>query len=70
MGGCVILGGNAKMEVTRVGTILLNLSCDLIKLYLVEKLKHNLHSVSHLCDVGFQVTFNTATSSSNILRKI
>ena len=69
MAGCVRFGDNAKMEVTRVGTITLNSSCDLIKVYLVEKLKHNILSVSKLCDVGFQVTFNTTSSSSNILRK-
>ncbi|KAH0672766.1 hypothetical protein KY284_023853 [Solanum tuberosum] len=57
--GFVIFGDNAKGEVTGVGTITLSSSCDLVEVYLVEGLKHNLLSINQLCDVGFQLTFNT-----------
>lgn len=60
-GGYVIFGDNAKGEVTGVGTITLSSSYDLIEVYLVEGLKHNLLSISQLCDAGFQVTFNIAS---------
>ncbi|KAH0665666.1 hypothetical protein KY285_026872 [Solanum tuberosum] len=60
-GGCVRFGDNAKGEVTGVGTITFSSSCDLVEVYLIEGLKHNLLSISQLCDAGFQVTFNTAS---------
>ncbi|XP_015158901.1 uncharacterized protein [Solanum tuberosum] len=60
-GGCVRFGDNAKGEVTGVGTITFSSSCDLVEVYLVEELKHNLLSISQLCDTGFQVRFNTVS---------
>ncbi|XP_015169912.1 uncharacterized protein [Solanum tuberosum] len=68
-GGCVRFGDNAKGEVTRVGTITLSSSCDLVEVYLVEGLKHNLLNISQLCDAGFQVTFNTANCIIKHLEK-
>ncbi|XP_049414790.1 uncharacterized protein LOC125877580 [Solanum stenotomum] len=64
-GGFVRFGDNVKGEVTRVGTITLSSSCDLVEVYLVEGLKHNLLSISQLCDAGFQVTFNTSSCIIN-----
>lgn len=60
-GRCVTFRDNAKGEVTRVEAITLSSSCDLVEAYLVEGLKHNLLSISQLCDVGFQVAFNTSS---------
>ncbi|KAH0755142.1 hypothetical protein KY290_025412 [Solanum tuberosum] len=60
-GGYVRFGDNAKEEVIGVGIITLSSSCDLVEVYLVEGLKHNLLSISQLCDAGFQVTFNTTS---------
>ncbi|KAH0646552.1 hypothetical protein KY284_034436 [Solanum tuberosum] len=54
-GGYVRFGDNAKGEVTRIGTITISPSCDLVEVYLVDGLKHNLLSISQLCDVGFDV---------------
>ncbi|KAH0773457.1 hypothetical protein KY290_010594 [Solanum tuberosum] len=45
-GGCVRFGDNAKGEVTGVGTTTLSSSCDLVKVYLDEGLKHNLPNIS------------------------
>ena len=59
-GGYVRFRDIEKGEVSRIGTITLSLSCDLIEVYLVEGLKHNLPCISQLCDAGFQVTFNIA----------
>ena len=59
-GGCVRFGNNAKGEVTGVGTTTLSSSCSLVKVYLVDGLKHNLLNISQLCDTAFEVTFNIA----------
>lgn len=51
-GGFVHFGDNAKTEVVGIRSITLSLSCDLSKIYPVDCLKHNLLSMSQLCDVG------------------
>lgn len=55
---CVRFCDNAKGEVNGVLTIAFSSSCDLLKVYMVEGLKHSLFNISQLCDAGFQVTFN------------
>lgn len=47
-----------KGEVIGVGTIIISPSCYLIEVYLVDVLKHNLLSISQLCDTRFDVLFN------------
>lgn len=41
-----------------VETITISSSYNLIKVYLVDKLKYNLLSISQLCDADFDVHFN------------
>lgn len=51
------------------GTITLNSSYDLVVIYLVKGLKHNLLNISQLCNAGFQFTFNSANSFINHIEK-
>ncbi|KAG5595314.1 hypothetical protein H5410_036546 [Solanum commersonii] len=51
---------NAKGEVEGVESITLSSSCDISEVYLVEGLKHNLLSISQICDVGFN-SYNATT---------
>lgn len=67
--GYVIFWDKAKGEVPGVRTITLSSSCDLVEVYTVEGLKHNILSISQLCDVGFQVTFNISSCIIKYLEK-
>ncbi|KAH0686090.1 hypothetical protein KY284_016643 [Solanum tuberosum] len=60
-GGYPQIRDNAKGEVVGVGSITFSSSCDISEVYLVEGLKHNLLSISQLCDVGFKFSFNAKT---------
>ena len=56
-GGSIIFADNKKDKIIRVGNIG-NSSKPLIeRVFLVEGLKHNLLSISQLCDNGFVVLF-------------
>ncbi|KAG5599148.1 hypothetical protein H5410_030518 [Solanum commersonii] len=52
---------NAKGKVVGVGSITLSSLCDISEVYQVERLKHNLLSISQLCNVGFKLSFNATT---------
>ena len=56
--GSVIFGDNRKERIINIGKI--KITPIFIKnVLLVDKLKHNLLSISQLCDVGFNVNFKT-----------
>ncbi|NAU72134.1 hypothetical protein EE085_29455, partial [Klebsiella pneumoniae] len=64
-GGYVSLGDNTKCKVIGVGTIGYD-SSAIEEVLLVEGLKHNLISISQLCDRGYDISF----SSSHCLIKL
>ena len=58
-GGNVTFGDNAKGKVVGIGTISKDSSTCIDNVLLVDGLKHNLLSVSQLCDNGYKVIFDT-----------
>ena len=55
--GCVTYGDDRKANVIGEGNIIINKDLSIKNVLLVEDLKHNLISISQLCDNGFKVTF-------------
>ena len=55
--GNVTYGDNRKANVIGEGNIIVNKDLSIKNVWLVENLKHNLISISQLCDNGFKVTF-------------
>ena len=56
-GGNISFGDNSKGKIIGIGNVG-NVSSTLIEnVYLVENLKHNLLSISQLCDKGYKVIF-------------
>ena len=60
-GGNVTFGDNAKGKVIGIGTIGKDSSICIDNMLLVDGLKHNLLSVSQLCDKRYKVTFDLST---------
>ena len=58
-GGSVVFGDNKKGTITGVGKIGKSPQCSIDNVFLVEGLKHNLLSVSQLCDKGMKVNFDS-----------
>lgn len=54
-GGFIRFSDNAKGEVVWVGTITISPTYDVIEVYVVDELRHNLLSIIQLCDACFQV---------------
>ena len=59
-GGSVTFGDNRKGRIIGIGKIKITPFTFIENVLLVEKLKHNLLSISQLCDVGFNVIFKTS----------
>jgi len=57
-GGFVIYGDNNKGRILGVGNIGNSLTISKENVLYVEGLKHNLLSISQLCDKGFKIVFN------------
>ena len=57
--GHVTYGDNNKGKILGIGKIGTHSSTSTENVLLVDGLKHNLLSVSQLCDKGFSVTFNS-----------
>jgi len=57
-GGTVIFGDDAKDKIIGIGNVKLGTSPLIENVVLVDDLKHNLLSVSQLCDKGFDVIFD------------
>ena len=58
-GGFVIYGDNNKGRILGVGNIGNSLTISKENVLYVEGLKHNLLSISQLCDKGFKIVFKT-----------
>ena len=56
-GGMVTFGDNRKGRIIIIDKIKITPSTFIENVLLVEKLKHNLLSISQLCDIGFNVFF-------------
>ena len=57
-GGSVTFGGNQKGKIVGIGKIGKHPFPSIDNVLLVEGLKHNLLSISQLCDSGSNVSFN------------
>ncbi|XP_045809814.1 uncharacterized protein LOC123904167 [Trifolium pratense] len=60
-GGTVTFGNNEKASIKGKGTIGKNNSAKIENVHYVEGLKHNLISISQLCDNGLEVIFRSHT---------
>ena len=58
-GGFVTFGDNNKGKIVGIGKIIIS-DCCIDNVYLVEGLKHNLLSISQLCDKGYKVVFESS----------
>ena len=58
--GFVTFEDSKKEKIICVGNIKITPSTFIKNVLLVDKLKHNLLSISQLCDVGFDVNFKTS----------
>ena len=56
-GGSVTFGDNSKGQIKGIGTIGNNSSSNIENVLFVKGLKHNLLSISQLCDKGMKVIF-------------
>ena len=70
--GTVTFGDNAKGKIVRIGNISNPEDPSIENVLLVDGLKHNLISISQLCDKGYKVTFDKreCTIIDAITRKI
>ena len=59
-GGYVTFGDNAKEKIIGQGNISNDISSLIESVLLVDGLKHNLLSISQLCDEGFKVIFEAS----------
>ena len=57
IGRDITFGDNSKGQIERIGTIGNKSSIFIENVLLVNGLKHNLLSISQLCDKGFKVVF-------------
>ncbi|RVW63018.1 hypothetical protein CK203_062906 [Vitis vinifera] len=69
-GGYVTFGDNAKGRIIGQGNIGNGTSSLIDSVLLVDGLKHNLLSISQLCDKGFKVTLKHLIASSRIFKMI
>ena len=56
-GGDVTFGDNSKRQIEGIGSIGNNSSTHIENVLLIKGLKHNLLSISQLCDKGHRVIF-------------
>src|ERR1700722_13918923 len=59
-GGTVTFGDNSKGRIIGIGNVQFGNSPLIENVSLVDGLKHNLFSISQLCDKGFKVTFDSS----------
>jgi len=57
-GGTITFRGNQKGKITRVGRVSIHPCPSIDNIFFIEGLKHNLLSISQLCDNGYNVSFN------------
>ena len=58
-GGTVTFGDNSQGKIIRIGKVQILPSTFIDNVLLVKGLKHNLISISQLCDLGLKVCFET-----------
>ena len=58
--GFVTFGDNKKEKIIDIDNIKITPSTFIEKVLLIDKMKHNLLSISQLCDVSFDVNFKTS----------
>ncbi len=58
-GGSVTFGDNSKGKILGIGSVGKDLSSSIEDILLVQSLKHNLLSISQLCDKGNRVIFES-----------
>ena len=58
-GGVVIFGDNGQGKIISIGKIQINSTIFIDNILYVKGLKHNLISISQLCDKGYTVSFGT-----------
>ncbi|XP_072066923.1 uncharacterized protein [Arachis hypogaea] len=63
-GGFVIFGDNGKGKIIAIGKVGKDFSTCIDSVFLVDGLKHNLLSISQLCDLGYAVTFRKSDCGS------
>ena len=63
VGGIVTFGDNAKGKIIEIGRVPISSSSYIENVLLVEGLKHNLLSISQLCDKKFNVSFKSSIYS-------
>ena len=69
-GGKVTLGDNTTCQVLGSGTIKVTSLLTIEKVLFVEGLKHNLLSISQLCDKGFQICFTNSNCTLKLNNNI
>lgn len=57
--GFVKFGDNSGIQIKGRGSLILNNNTPIHDVYYVERLKHNLLSVSQICDSGYNISFNS-----------
>ena len=62
-GGLVTFGDNSKGKIIGIGKVKVTPSIFIENALLVGNLKHNLLSISQLCDKGFKVVFESSMCS-------
>jgi len=60
-GGTVTFGDDSKGKIIGIGNIQIGSSLLIKNIILIEGLKHNLLSISQLCEKGFKVIFDDST---------
>jgi len=56
--GFVTYGNNNKGKILDIGNIANSLTMSIENMLYMERLKHNLLSISQLCDKGYKIAFN------------
>ena len=59
-GGLVTFGDNSKGKIIKIGSVGKNSSTSIESVLLVKRLKHNLLSISQLCDKEWKVVFESS----------
>ena len=59
-GGEVVLGDDTRCKIIGISKVGINSSSHINNVRMVEGLKHNLLSISQLCDKGYRVVFESS----------
>ena len=59
-GGDVVIVDDTRCKIIGIGKVGINSSSHINNVRMVERLKHNLLSISKLCDKGYRVVFKSS----------